>query len=251
MEILKVIACLLDYPNKEVADQQQQIAKAISRSRLISPAHRAGLLTTLADIYGGELMSAEVEYTSLFEQGRSLSLHIFEHVHGESRDRGQAMVDLMQQYSNNGLEIDCSELPDYVPLFLEYLAQRPDLEAREWLADVSHVLALLGARLTKRDSSYANLFESLLLIAGRSEELKAQLSNVVGEQPDNTFEALDKEWEEVAVTFSTDDQACNSNTSQPAPGSNQPRPLIWADAQDSPIHTAAHTTAQRAQRPSL
>ena len=229
MDILKVIALLLDYPSQAAAQHAEEFASAIRGAEEISPAHRNALLETLDDIYGGELLDAEECYTGLFEQGRSLSLHLFEHVHGESRDRGQAMVDLMAEYSNHGFELDARELPDYIPLFLEYLANRPHLEAREWLADVSHILALLGARLVQRQSAYANLFKSLLLIAGRSDELDEKLAAQVAlEEADNTAEALDKEWEEVAVTFAADDPACAS-TGATSNAADQPRALRWAD----------------------
>ncbi|MBN4659345.1 nitrate reductase molybdenum cofactor assembly chaperone, partial [Escherichia coli] len=92
----------------------------------------------------------------------SLSLLLFEHIHGESRDRGQAMVDLMETYRAHGFEIAARELPDYLPLLLEYLAQRPAEEAREWLSHVAHILELLAARATPRDEAYAALF--LLLV---------------------------------------------------------------------------------------
>ena len=232
MDILKVIACLMEYPCQESAKDMGDMALLISQAKEISPDHRAQLLETLHDIYDGDLMDAEERYTGLFEQGRSLSLHLFEHVHGESRDRGQAMVDLMAEYSEKGFEISSKELPDYIPMFLEYLSHRPDLEAREWLADVSHILAVVGARLVERESPYANLFKSLLLIAGRSEELDAKLAQIAGEEPDNTPEALDREWEEIAVTFGADDQNCGND--KPAPANpDQPQPLRWTDASDS------------------
>lgn len=229
MKLLKVIAYLMDYPRAEIANNKSEIAEAINQAKEISPDHRKRLLQTLNDIYAGELMDAEENYTGLFEQGRSLSLHLFEHVHGESRDRGQAMVDLMAEYAKNGFEIDSRELPDYIPLFLEYLSYRPDLDAREWLADVSHILALLGARLTERQSSYAYLFESLLLIAGRSEALDEKLSQVVNEAPDNTPEALDKEWEEVAVSFSGEKKPCAIKPQNTNP--DQVQPLRWKNIQ--------------------
>lgn len=234
MDILKAMACLLDYPKDDVAQYKADIALLISNCREVSPDHRAKLLVVLADIYDGELMDAEERYTSLFEQGRSLSLHLFEHVHGESRDRGQAMVDLMAEYSNNGYEIDSRELPDYIPMFLEYLSSRPDLEAREWLADVSHILAVLGARLTERESSYAHLFESLLVIAGKNTAMEEQRETVAQEEPDNTFEALDREWEETAVTFGVDDSAAcgvsaTSNKGALAPDKNEVQAVRWVD----------------------
>lgn len=231
MDILKVIACLMDYPTEEVARYTEDMSHLISRAKELSPDHRARLVQTLNDIYSGDLMDAQERYTGLYEQGRSLSLHIFEHVHGESRDRGQAMVDLMAEYDKNGFEIDSRELPDYIPMFLEYLSHRPDMEAREWLADVSHILALIGARLTERESSYANLFEALLLIAGRGEELQAKLAQVVGEEPDNTPEALDKEWEEIAVTFGAEEQSCGVKTSPK--DNNIEQPIRWTDASGS------------------
>lgn len=234
MDILKVIALLLDYPRKEIANHREEISQAIENAREVSPDHRVRLLQTLSEIYDIELMDAEENYTGLFEQGRSLSLHLFEHVHGESRDRGQAMVDLMGEYSQNGFDIDSRELPDFIPMFLEYLSHRPDTVAREWLADVSHILALLGARLIERQSSYANLFESLLLIAGRSAELEDKLTKVADEVPDNTHEALDKEWEEVPVTFGVDHEggeSCGANSQTPDP--NQAQPLHWKESDNS------------------
>ncbi|WP_268594516.1 nitrate reductase molybdenum cofactor assembly chaperone, partial [Escherichia coli] len=96
-----------------------------------------------------------------FDRGRATSLLLFEHVHGESRDRGQAMVDLMAQYRAAGLEIDSRELPDFLPLYLEYLASRSAAQAREGLQDIAPILALLGARLQQRESPYAVLFDLL------------------------------------------------------------------------------------------
>ena len=94
MEILTVISRLMDYPDQAVADHKDEICQLIGKAREISPAHRARLQAMVDETYRGDLMDAEERYTGLFEQGRSLSLHLFEHVHGESRDRGQAMVDL-------------------------------------------------------------------------------------------------------------------------------------------------------------
>ncbi|SUG14916.1 respiratory nitrate reductase 1 subunit delta [Salmonella enterica subsp. arizonae] len=62
----------------------------------------------------------------------------------ESRDRGQAMVDLMAQYEQHGLQLDSRELPDHLPLYLEYLAQLPKSEALGGLQDIAPILALLS-----------------------------------------------------------------------------------------------------------
>jgi nitrate reductase delta subunit len=178
----------------------------------------------------GDLMDAQENYGLLFDQGRSVSLHLFEHVHGESRDRGQAMVDLIDVYRKNGFELDALELPDYLPLFLEYLSNRPDLEVREWLADVSHIIARVAARLEERGEAgtvYAVLLESLLMIAGQQEQLTTLRGTLADEQPDNTPEAIDQEWEETAVTFGAPDKNCGLDEK---PAGNQTTPLHWVDA---------------------
>ncbi|MEH6604160.1 MAG: nitrate reductase molybdenum cofactor assembly chaperone [Pseudomonadales bacterium] len=231
MQILQVIAHLMHYPSAEVSQHQADMAMLISESREISPDQRAELLALLNEIYDADLMDAQEEYGLLFDQGRSMSLHVFEHVHGESRDRGQAMVDLMSIYEQNGFEMDSKELPDYLPLFLEYLARQPDLIAREWLADVGHIIARIGARLIERESSYNHLFTALLTIAGKPELLASELVEVAGEEPDNTPEALDKEWEEVAVTWGADNLSCPSmDNRNKAADANLSQPLNLTDA---------------------
>lgn len=232
MQILKVIARLMDYPTQEVGEHRHDLATAIADAREISPEMRARLLDTLQHIYDIPLLDAEESYCQLFEQGRSLSLLLFEHVHGESRDRGQAMVDLMEVYHSHDFIIDQRELPDYIPLFLEYLAHRPDMEAREWLADVSHILARLGARLLERESSYGHLFGALLMICAKSDVMAEEQQAIEGEERDDTIEAIDREWEEAAVTFSPAAEECDSKTSAQPP-SPRPQPLNWVEPQSN------------------
>ena len=230
MRLLKIISCLLDYPKAELLTYRAELALEIGESREISPQMRLRLLDALSALCDCELMDAQENYGLLFDQGRSVSLHLFEHVHGESRDRGQAMVDLMEVYRTNGFEMDALELPDYLPLFLEYLSNRPDLEVREWLSDVSHIIARVAARLEERDDAgtiYAVLLESLLMIAGQQEQLEALRGTLSNEKPDNTPEAIDQEWEETAVTFGTPDKACGLDQK---PVEQQTKPLHWVDA---------------------
>lgn len=230
MRILKVIARMLDYPVEDIRSFRADIAMEISSAREISPEMRGDLLQVLEQLCAGELMDVQESYGLLFDQGRSLSLHLFEHVHGESRDRGQAMVDLMNIYRQNGFEMDALELPDYLPLFLEYLAARPDLEVREWLADVAPIMAQIAARLEERGDAgrgYALQLSALLMIAGEQQQLAAIRGSFAKEEPDNTPEAIDKEWEETAVTFGTPDQDCGSSAITPA---NEVEPVRWVEA---------------------
>jgi nitrate reductase delta subunit len=233
MRVLKVIALLLNYPTEEVQQHCGDLATAINEAKEVPPEIRARLLNTVNIIYKNDLMNSQENYGLMFDQGRSMSLHLFEHVHGESRDRGQAMVDLMNVYQKNGFELDALELPDYLPLFLEYLSTRPDIEAREHLAEVAHIIARVCARLYERNDSerqiaehYAVLLEALLIIAGANEQLAQVRKEVANETPDNTPEAIDKEWEETAVTFGAPDKSCGLD-SKPTAGDAQV--LHWVD----------------------
>ncbi len=229
MDILKVISRLMDYPKAELQAQVAEMESAILGSREISPAMRQRLTGLLHQIYDGDLMDAQELYSGLFDRGRALSLLLFEHVHGESRDRGQAMVDLLALYESLGYHIEVRELPDFIPLYLEFLAHRPDLEAREGLADVAHILGLLSARLRERESDYDALFDSLLMISGVPVDLEELRSKAAGEQRDDTPEALDKIWEEEAVTFGAGD-SCPSTAPQPPKRSpNDSVAVRWAN----------------------
>lgn len=237
MRILKVISLLLDYPCAEVHGAAGELRDAIMAAREISPAQRQALAALLERITAAELLDAQEAYTELFERGRYLSMLLFEHVHGESRDRGQAMVDLMAQYEEAGFAIGVKELPDYIPLYLEYLATREDMVAREGLADVEHLLALLAVRLEERESEYAACFRALLQIAGcePANAMETVRQQVTAEQPDHTLEALDKDWEEEQVTFLNGDSTASCGT---RPANVRAReevavPVHWVDFNDN------------------
>ncbi len=234
MRILKVISLLLDYPTEQLVAGRDELDQAIATSREISPAQRSALIELLNLICDNDLMDGQEHYGALFGRGRSLSLLMFEHVHGESRDRGQAMVDLMAQYEEAGFAIGVKELPDYIPLYLEYLSTCEDLVAREGLADVAHLLALLAARLDERDSAYASCLRALLQIAGiePQEALAEVREQVAAEVRDDSLEALDKIWEEEAVDFMQAEQQdrCPSQTSLPGKAREESAiPLHWVD----------------------
>ncbi len=233
MHIMKVISRLMDYPTAELQEHKDELISSIRQSRVISPEQREALVDLTNNIYDRELMDAQEIYTGLYDRGRSLSLLLFEHVHGESRDRGQAMVDLMAQYEAAGFYISVRELPDYIPLFLEYLSEGPDIEAREGLADIAHILGLLSARLQERDSHYSALFAALLQISGQNVDVSALRKRAAKEERDDTPEALDRVWEEEAITFGADDsqEACPSQSASLAAAAAADLPL-----QADPIH---------------
>ena len=123
------------------------------------------MVSLAEDIAGMDLFDTQERYVWLFDRTRSLSLHLFEHVHGESRDRGQAMVDLAQHYEQNGFVISTRELPDFLPLFLEFLSVIPVEDARQLLDDPIEIIATLDERLRKRKSAYRVVFQALRAIS--------------------------------------------------------------------------------------
>lgn len=221
MKSLRVISLLMEYPTAELMEARDEL-KALVASMNLKGKQRDSLLAFVEQRTSGDLMDWQSEYDALFERGRSLSLLLFEHVHGESRDRGQAMVDLMNQYQQAGLAIDANELPDYLPLYLEFLSTQGPDNARAGLQEVEHILGLLAARLKERESNYAALFEALLHWCGDRVNIEQIREQVAGEARDDTPEALDKVWEEEAVTFGPDAQAEGCNV-QYRPESGQRR----------------------------
>jgi len=245
MRSLNVISALLGYPETELFDARQALIDEVSADAGLTGALRERLIAFIEQLCSTDPMDAQESYVSLFDRGRSLSLLLFEHVHGESRDRGQAMVDLMSIYEREGFQINVRELPDYLPLFLEFLAQRPEPEARKWLADVGHILVLLEERLRQRDSGYAVLFESLLSLAGievAHEAMREELrEKVAAEERDDTPEALDQVWEEEMVRFTENSaQECGDGAiAQRRRELDQVRPLnIQSSAQPVRTETA-------------
>ncbi len=211
MQILKVMALLLEYPNADLQRGRDELTGVVLEDARLPRKNKEQLLRCIEMLCEGDLLDLQENYVGTFDKGRATSLLLFEHVHGESRDRGQAMVDLMEQYKANGLQIDARELPDYLPLFLEYLSTRPWDEVKNWLEDIHHILGLLGERLYQRESLYHGVMDSLLELSGRKTDRKELAKIVASEERDDTPEALDKVWEEEMVKF-VDDQGSSCNT---------------------------------------
>ena len=214
MRTLQVLAALLTYPSSELQAVIADLRTIVKGENLLPPAEQEKLLPLFQQIEHSDLLGLEENYVLLFDRTRSLSLHLFEHVHGESRDRGQAMVDLRNQYAQAGLEIDSNELPDYIPMFLEYLSTLRSSVAREQLAMCAHILAALAERLQKQQSAYAAVFHALVWLASakpNAQGLSALISQAVDDPQD--LQAIDQLWEEQAVSFRPDAQTCGPNTS--------------------------------------
>lgn len=208
MVIFKALSALLSYPTEALQEAAPEVGAVILNEASLPDKIETALARLAIQLGSGDLLDLQSAYVELFDRSRSLSLHLFEHVHGESRDRGQAMVDLRERYRAAGLDLDCNELPDYLPLFLEYLSVLPAKEARENLAEAAHVLRALAERLEKRGTPYAAVFAALehLSHAKPDEALLAELRAAKTDDP-NDLAALDQAWEEAEVRFGPDASA--------------------------------------------
>lgn len=206
---IRALARMLDYPNAELVAATSEIRVAFEHMPLPASAPRHELMEWTRQLAETPLLDNQAAYVELFDRGRSTSLLLFEHVHGESRDRGQAMVDLLGQYEEAGFSLDRRELPDHLPLFLEYLSTLPGHEIARWLGDISHILALLTARLETRNRHYSLIPRTLLCLIGEESLIDGHRDQAQQEPDDTTPAALDAVWEEEAVRFSADsDQDC-------------------------------------------
>lgn len=205
----RALAVLLSYPTAEVAALVPSAMAALAVGGIVPMALVRGLAPFARELEQDDLYDAQARYVDLFDRTRSLSLQLYEHIHGESRDRGQAMVELLKLYSSHGLELTAKELPDHLPVFLEFLSQRPADEAAALLGQAAHVLEALRERLKKRDSNYALVFDALVAIvdADRNPEAVNALLQEPDDNPDD-LEALDRAWAEEQVTFGPDKVDC-------------------------------------------
>lgn len=214
--VLKIASLLLSYPTQELKEAAPAIRAALAGAA--PDARVRGRLERLADdIARLDLYDAQERYVHLFDRTRSLSLHLFEHVHGEGRDRGQAMVDLKLLYERAGLFLSEDELPDYLPAFLEYLSTQEPKAAVADLRDTAEVLRKLGNGLARIGSRYAMLPAALLELAGAA-GLELPLPEVEKLAPIDT-EALDREWADEPVMFGGEAGACGAAAGQPGQAS--------------------------------
>ena len=182
---LRALAALLSYPDEALISNLEEIRF-----------HVKGVDALIDELSSRDLYTLQEQYVSLFDRSRALSLHLFEHVHGESRERGQAMVELAAMYEQQGFSVADHELPDYLPAFLEFASLVE--EARDLLKEVPHILRALGDRLAERGSPYCTVFAALLAAAGEK-GLTKKLAAPVRTAED--LLALEKSWMDPEVTF--------------------------------------------------
>ena len=186
---LRVLARLLSYPDAQLRGHLPGMREALRFDKALAAGRLAELDALITTLSAGDALENEAEYVQIFDRGRATSLHLFEHVHGDSRDRGPAMIDLAQTYEKAGMFLAPGEMPDYLPVVLEFVSTQPPREARAFLGEMAHIFNALFNALQQRQSAYASVIGALLEFAG-------QKAHAVKVAPD---EELDAAWEEPVV----------------------------------------------------
>jgi nitrate reductase delta subunit len=186
---LRVLARLLSYPDASLRGDLADMRQALVAENAIATPRLAELDALISALERGNALELEADYVEVFDRGRATSLHLFEHVHGDSRDRGPAMIDLAQTYEKAGLFLGPDEMPDYLPVVLEFVSTQPPKEARAFLAEMAHIFNAIFNALQQRNSPYASVLGALLELSGE----KAHPVKVPVEEP------MDTTWEEPVV----------------------------------------------------
>ncbi|MDT0576049.1 nitrate reductase molybdenum cofactor assembly chaperone [Croceicoccus sp. F390] len=199
---LRTLAALLGYPSKNLVEAVPELRAALAEENALSANSRTALEPLLIGLSTRNLFDLQADYSELFDSTRRLSLHLFEHVHGDNKDRGQAMSDLGLEYIKNGLEMTSNELPDYIPMFLEFTGQLTPEAARDWLREPIEVFTVLAERLADRETPYAAVFAAVVELAdGRPDAGRVEEIGKAFAEDEN--KSVDELWEEAPVSFGT------------------------------------------------
>ena len=214
---LRVLAALLGYPDAALRGHLAEMHTLLHAEAALSPARRGEIDALMNQLAKADPLQSEADYVELFDRGRATSLHLFEHVHGDSRERGPALIDLGQTYASAGLLLSEGELPDYLPAVLEFVSTQPPVEARAFLGEMAHIIRAIFSALLQRESAYAGALGALLDLAGEAATTAASRA------PDNAAEeSLDERWAEPVVF-----EGCSSK-GQAKPGQPQPIHIVRA-----------------------
>jgi len=217
MRTLKILSLLLSYPSALPDKVWHECRELLRQERWLSSKTLAHLEQFIQARQTTDLLDQQEQYVYLFDRNASLSLHLFEHIHGDSRERGQALVDLLHLYQQTGLTPNRDELPDYLPLFLEYLSTQTAKHIKENLASIVNILAAIRQRLAQRASNYATIFEALLEISQQTPDARIVQSAQQGAEDEDDLAAIDQAWEE-PLAFETptlgSTRPCSMDSSQ-------------------------------------
>ncbi len=165
MQIYKLMSVLLEYPDQELIDNLPEIPEKLAQCVDIDDAELIALCEFIDHLAGRTLTELQQDYVQTFDMTAEHSLHLTHHLFGDDKNRGPALIDLGELYKDYGVEVMGNELPDYLPLILEFAAYLDDSEATVFLSDANKVLKVLADNLKKAGSPYAEL---LSIIEGRA-----------------------------------------------------------------------------------
>jgi nitrate reductase delta subunit len=211
---LRALARLLSYPDAALRAQLPDLLAAIDEEASLPAARRDELRALAHALVRHDPMEVEATYVETFDRGRASSLHLFEHVHGDSRDRGPAMIDLIKTYEQAGLLLGPDELPDHLCVVLEFASTQPAQLAAEFLGEMAHILSSIFSALLQRGSAYAAVIAAVLELSGQR----------VQAVPIDADVDLDEAWQE-PVAF----DGC-STQGQARPGTPQPIHFVRKNA---------------------
>ncbi len=187
----KILSLLLAYPSGELQEFLPEAVKVLNDEGVMGQKPVTGVLEFAEHYRGHDLIDWQAEYVQLFDATRSASLYLFEHLKGDSKDRGQAMVDLIEQYSSRGMQLSSSELPDYLPVFLEFLSSLSPDEAAETLSEAVNVISLIHRRLEEKKNIYRHLLGAVVSLSASAPETLTDVSlteDIEREDPDAGYD---------------------------------------------------------------
>lgn len=193
----KVLSLLLSYPNDELQKLLPQVENVLKEESLLQEDKTIELVEFCNRFSQLDLTNWQEEYVQLFDYSRSVSLHIFEHIKGDSRDRGQAMVNLMEFYKDSGMHLTTKELPDYIPAFLEFLSTLTPEKAAELLGETVHIMDRINEALSESENYYSSVFQAIISLSAKEPDKAVTREMIKNEKPLD----LDAEYDEEPVTF--------------------------------------------------
>lgn len=166
----RIVSKLLDYPDASLLDALTELKHELTDSKALFLAERQAMACFLEYLESMPLTELQAAYVLTFDLTPEHALHLTHHLFGDDKSRGPALIDLTEFYKEYGLELAANELPDYLPLVLEFAAQLDASEAQMFLAQWVKVLKQLAANLEEAKSPYAYLVR---LVENRAQLVKA------------------------------------------------------------------------------
>jgi nitrate reductase delta subunit len=205
LKTYRILSLLLTYPNEEIYNFLPQVNSSLREENFLN-SDSITSIDAFVDFFAQKPLAFWQEfYVQLFDYSKSASLYLFEHVHGDSKDRGQAMVDLIDLYKENGLQINQPELPDYLPVFLEFLALQTQSKAEDYLSEVIDIIGFIHRKLEEKDNPYKYLLSAAIQLSKRK-PTEARIEKMVSEMPEIS---IDEAYEEMPVTFGSENPCVN------------------------------------------